>query len=213
MSAPNSISGNFTETEDSENKRDGSSLVKVVSIIVALAVTASLLAGYLIWRKWHEEKTAAEQQSQSKSVRAALPAKVQVFMDETVRKGPQIIISGTVHNVSNESLSNLAIEVELTHRKGGDKEAHSIVVEPADIGPDQDGKYSLTLTGDYWSIKPLGVKAGPQAAEIGFKILPGAKRPLERAPETTRTIIINRPTAPQKGEEFINTPDTPARIP
>ncbi|MDT4955890.1 MAG: hypothetical protein QOJ02_4028, partial [Acidobacteriota bacterium] len=78
---------------------------------------------------------------------------------------------------------------------------------------DQDGRYSLTLTGDYRSIKLLHLKAGTRAEEIGFKTAPGAKRPQERAPETTRTIIINRPSTPKQGEEFINTPDNPARIP
>lgn len=213
MAALNSISDNYTEADDSEIKRDGSSLVKIISIIVALAITAGLLVGYLIWRKLHEEKIAIEQQSQSKTVRPALPAKVQVLMDEAVRKGPQAIIGGTVHNTSNESLSNLTVEIELTHRKDGSTEVRSLEVEPRDLGADQDGRYSLTLTGDYRSLKILRIKSGPQAEEIGFKTAPGAKRPVERAPETTRTIIINRPNTPQKGEEFINTPDNPARVP
>lgn len=212
MATLNSISGDFAETDDSGTTRDRASLVKVISIIVALAITSGLLVGYLIWRKWHEEKTIAKQQSES--VRPpALPAKVQVLMDEAVRKGPQVTISGTVRNISKESLSNLAVEIELAHRKDANTEVRTLDVEPKDLAPDQEGRYSLALTGDYRSLKLLRIKSGPQAEEIGFKTAPGAKRPFEPAPQTTRTVIIDRPSSPKKGEEFINTPDTPARIP
>jgi uncharacterized protein YneF (UPF0154 family) len=213
MAAPYSIRDDNPETHDSEIRQVASSFVKIVSIIIALAITAGLLVGYLIWRKSHEEKIALEQQSQSKTVRPALPQKVQVFMDESVRKGSEAIISGTVHNISSENLSDLILEVELTHHKDAGTEVRNIEVEPKDLGPDQDGRYSLTLTGDYRSIKLLHLKSGTRAEEIGFKTAPGAKRPQERAPETTRTIIINRPSTPKQGEEFINTPDNPARIP
>jgi uncharacterized protein YneF (UPF0154 family) len=213
MAAPYSISDHTQETNGSEVRQARSSIVKIISIIIALAITAGLLIGYLIWRKLHEEKIAAEQQTPSKPVRPALPQKVQVFMDESVRKGSEAMISGTVHNISTESLSNLVVEVELTHHKDAGIEVRSIEVEPKDLGPDQDGRYSLTLTGDYRSIKLLHFRSGSNSEEIGFKTAPGAKRPVERAPETTRTIIINRPNAPKQGEEFINTPDNPARIP
>jgi uncharacterized protein YneF (UPF0154 family) len=213
MAAPQSISDKLLETDDPELRQDKSSAVRIVSIIIALAITAGLLIGYLIWRKWHEEKIAAEQQSASKPARPALPQKVQVFMDESVRKGSQAIVSGTVRNISNENLTNLTFEVELTHRKDGSTEVRSLDLEPKDLGPAQESRYSLALTGDYRSIKLLRLKSGPQAEEIGFKTAPGTKRPVERAPETTRTIIIERPSAPKQGEEFINTPDNPSRIP
>jgi hypothetical protein len=214
MSALNSIGDNLTEINGSHIKPEGSSLVKIISIIVAVGITAALLIGFLIWRKWHEEKVSSSGlQSQEQAIRLTIPAKVQVFMDEAVRKGSQAIISGTVHNISNESLSRLVVEVELTHRKDGNKEVRSLEVEPKELATDQDGRYSLTLTGDYRSVKLVGVKSGPQAEEIGYKTAPGAKRPAEGAPETTHTIIVNRPTTPKKGEEFINTPDNPSRIP
>jgi hypothetical protein len=213
MAAPQSISDSLLETDDSQLRQDKSSAVRVVSIIIALAITAGLLAGYLIWRKWHEEKVSVDRQSATQPVRPALPQKAQVFMDESVRKGSQAIISGTVRNISNENLTNLTVEVELTHRKDGSTEVRSLDLEPKDLGPAQESRYSLTLTGDYRSIKLLRLKSGQQAEEIGFKTAPGAKRPLERAPETTRTIIIERPSTPKQGEEFINTPDNPSRIP
>jgi hypothetical protein len=214
MNSPHDLSDNFI-VDSTEIGRGRSPLIKIISVAAAVALTAGLLIGVLIWRKWHVEKTGVAQQSQSETARPAPPtppAKVQVFMDEPVRKGSQAIISGTIHNLSNENLSNITVEVELSHRKETSTEMRSLEVEPKELGPDQDGRYSVTLTGDYRSIKLLRIKSGAKSEEIGFKTAPGAKRPVERAPET-RTVIINRPSKPSKGEDFINTPDNPARIP
>jgi hypothetical protein len=221
MAAQQSISNQFTESSNGGTERGGSTIVKIVSIIIALGVTGTLLGGYLIWRKWHEEKVATRQSSQAKishpAIQAkishpAIPAKVQIFEDEAVRKGSQAVISGTVHNLSNETLSNLTVDVELTHRKDGSTEVQSFEIEPKDLGPNQDGRYSVALTGDYRSISIIHVKAGTQPEEVGFKTAPGAKRPPEH-PTEVRTVIINRPPPSKQGEEFINTPDNPAKVP
>jgi hypothetical protein len=214
MITPDGVGDNFTEADGSEGKRSRSSLIKIISVVLALAISAALLIGFMVWRKRHEELVGISPQAQaSKQARPALPAKVQVYMDEAVRKGPQAIIGGTVHNISGENLSNLSLELELTHRKDTGTEVRVLNVEPRDLAPDQKGRYSLTVTGDYSSVKLLHIKSGANSDEIGFKKAPGAPRPVERAPETTRTIIVNRPSAPKQGEEFINTPDNPSKIP
>lgn len=214
MITPSSTGNNFTDSDDFEAKQGRSTTVKVISIVAALAVTAALLIGFMLWRKRHEEQVGIEQAAKTKPARpAALPAKVQIYMDEAVRKGPQALISGTVHNISRENLSNLSLEVELSHRKDPGTEVRTLEVEPRDLAPDEKGRYSLTLTGDYRSIKLLHIKSGPASDEIGFKTAPGAPRPVEQAPQTTKTVIVNRPSAPKQGEEFINTPDNPAKIP
>ena len=212
MITPGSIRDDFTEADGSEAPRGRSSLIKIVSILMAIAITAALLIGFLVWRKQHEERVGVEPQAQSKAVRPQLPLKVQIYMDEAIRKGPQALIGGTVHNISNEALSNLSLEIQLTRRKDAGTERRSLAVEPKELAPDQKGRYSLTLTGDYDSVKILNIKSGPNSDEIGFKKAPGAPRPVERVPEG-KTIIVNRPSAPKQGEEFINTPDNPARIP
>ena len=205
-------SHNLIDTDDSVIQKKQSPVVKIVSILTALVITAGLLIGFLIWRKKHAEQVSSEQLSQAKSVHPALPVKVQVYMDEAVRKGPQVTISGTVQNISNENLSDLVLDVELAHRKDGNSEIQSLNIEPRDLGPSENGKYNLTITGDFRSIKLLHLKSGTQAEELGFKTSPGAKRPLEHPPET-KTIVVDRPSAPKQGEEFINTPDNPSRIP
>jgi hypothetical protein len=212
MITPDGISDNFTESDDAEAKRGRSSLVKIISILTALAITAALLIGFLVWRKRHEERVAVEPQAKSNPARPALPLKVQVYLDDPVRKGPQATISGTIHNISGEALSNLSVEVELTRRKDASAEVRSLDVQPKELAANQKGRYSLTLTGDYRSVKLLHIKSGAESSEIGFKTAPGEARPVERTPEG-KTIIVDRPSSPRQGEEFINTPDNPAKIP
>ena len=212
MINPDSTGNNFTGADDDGARPGRSSLIKIVSILLALAVTATLLVGFMFWRKRHAESVGAEARPQAKTARPALPAKVQVYMDEAVRKGQQAIVTGTVHNISGGALSNITLEVELTRRKDASTEVRSMGVEPRELAPDQKGRYELRLTGDYSSIKILSIKSGPDASEIGFKKDAGARRPLE-PPHEPKTIIVDRPAAPKQGEEFINTPDNPARIP
>ena len=212
MITPGGISDSFAESDDLEPKRGRSSLVKLVSVLTAVAITAALLIGFLIWRQRHEARVAVEPQAKSNAARPALPLKAQVYMDEPIRKGSQAIISGTVHNISGEALSNLKVEVELAHRKEATSEVRAVEVEPKELAPNGKGRYTLTLSGDYRSVKLLHIKSGAESNEIGFKTAPGAARPVERAPEG-KTIIVDRPSAPRQGEEFINTPDNPARIP
>src|SRR5215213_2778526 len=212
MITPDSTGDNFAEADGSDIKRDRSPVIKVVSILLAVAVTATLLIGFLVWRKRHEESVGIQAPAQPRQAKAALPAKVQIYIDEAVRKGPQALIGGTVHNISGENLTNLSVEIELSHRKDAGTEVRSLNVEPKELAPDQKGRYSLTVTGDYRSFKLLRIKSGPDSEEIGFKPAQGTQRPTERPPET-RTIIVNRPAPPKQGEEFINTPDNPSKIP
>jgi hypothetical protein len=212
MITPDRTGDNFTEADGSDIKRDGSPVIKIVSILLAVAVTATLLIGFLVWRKRHEESVGIQPPTQPRQAKAALPTKVQIYIDEAVRKGPQALIGGTVHNISGENLTNLSVEIELSHRKDAGTEVRVLDVEPRELAPDQKGRYSLTLTGDYRSFKLLRIKSGPDSEEIGFKPAQGKERPRESPPET-KTVIVNRPSPSKQGEEFINTPDNPAKIP
>jgi hypothetical protein len=212
MITPGGIGDSLAESDESESRRGRSSLVKIVSVLLALAITAALLIGFLVWRQRHEASVAVEAQAKSSTVRPMLPLKVQVYMDEPVRKGAQAVISGTVQNLSGETLSNLTVELELSHRTEAKPELRALEIEPKELAANQKGRYTLAVTGDYRSVKLLRIKSGAEASEIGFKTAPGAARPVERVPEG-KTIVVDRPSAPRQGEEFINTPDNPARIP
>ncbi|MDT4967675.1 MAG: hypothetical protein QOJ64_2412 [Acidobacteriota bacterium] len=211
MAAPHIFGNDLPESIDTDLEQGPSPAVKVVSIALAVTITGGLLIGFLIWRGWHEKTAGVAHTEEAKPAPVGLPIKVQILMDEPVRDGAEAVIGGTIRNISKERISGLSVEMQLFHRTDQETEVRAIELNPSDLAPAQEGKYSLTLTGDYRSIKLLRIKSGAAGEAIGFQAAPGARRPLPQ-PET-KTIVVERPSTPRKGEEFINTPDNPSKIP
>jgi hypothetical protein len=207
-----------TDTTGPENfdKRGGRSpLVMVIAVISALAVTGGLFAGYMFLKKRHADQVNAQQrQAQMASAsKSAAPPVLQVFVDDAMLKGSQTIIGGTLLNISREEISDLSVELELRPRKGGNLETRAVSVEPQNLAPNQQGRYSLKLsTQDYSHARLLRIKSGSRTDEVAFKTVPGAQRPPEVIKPEVKTIIVKQPPKRGNGEEFINTPDTPAKI-
>jgi hypothetical protein len=205
-----------TDINDFEVERRRSPLFLIISILCALAVTGSLLAGYLYLQRRNAERERARQQALTPPEKVVVAAKAQVYEDEAMIKGAQAVIGGTVNNISHETLSGLSVELELIRRSDGTTERRTLPLVPKDLAPNQQGKYTLSvLKRDYRSahLVRLISGAGGDSTEIAFKTALGAQRPPEAPPKATETVIVNKP-APRKGsgEEFINTPDDPGKI-
>jgi hypothetical protein len=198
---------------ETEEKR--SPLTLIAAIVCALAITGGLFAGYIYLRRRHAEQERARQQAQAPAVtKPSGPPLLQVYEDDAMLKGSQAILGGTVINISQETLTDIAVELELRRRGGGAPEIRSVALTPKDLPPDQRGHYELTvLSRDYSHARLVRINSKARTIEIPFKSAQGAQRPPERTPQTSRTIILPRPS-PRKGEEeFINTPDNPSRVP
>jgi len=187
---------NQLETEpipiDEEERRHTQRLL--VGMLCALLLTGSIFGGYMYLRKRHERQIAAA-----------------VALDEATINGKKTLLSGTIHNISNESLRNLAVELQLRRRTGGGVETRTVTPEATDLAPDGNTRYSLELlAADYLSATFSHVLAGDNGAQVAFKAFPGAARP-PMEPPAPKTITVSRP-AP-KGEEFINGPDNPGKVP
>lgn len=200
---------NQLETEpipiEEEEKRHGRRLL--VGLLCALLLTSTVLGGYLYLRKRHERQMAAANAVENKKK----AAKVEVFVDDATVNGKTTVLSGTVHNISNEELRNLAVELQLRKRSGGGIETRAVFIDTKELRPDGQARYSLELpVQDYISVTFFRVIGGDDHAAVAFKALPGAARPPLEAP-ASKSVIVKRPTP--RGEEFINTPNTPGRIP
>lgn len=153
--------------------------------------------------------------SQQKAARATPTPKPEpqahVFVDEARLAKPYAIIGGAVQNVGNEKLEKLSVEVELRRRADSGVETRELKVEPADLEPGQQGKFSLKVLSEEWSgSRVVGLKRG--GAEVAFRSLPGAKRPPEKIKDNV--IIVKTPGKKRSGgDDFINTPDTPYSVP
>jgi hypothetical protein len=201
------------ETIHLETEAKRSPITLIAAVVCALAITGGLFAGYLYLRRRHAENEIARQQAQTTpAAKPTGPPLLQVYEDDALIKGSQALIGGTVVNISADNLTDLTVELELYQRKGGNKETRSLPVTPKDLTPQQQGRYTLTVSRDYSYARLVRIKSSARPADIVFKSAQGAQRPPEPPPQS-KTVIVPRPT-PRKGEEeFINTPDKPARVP
>jgi hypothetical protein len=191
---------------EEEEKRHSRRLL--IGLLCALILTGTVLGGYLYLRKRHERQMAAA--AAELDIKKKTP-KVEVFVDDATVNGKTSLLGGTIHNISGEPLYNLAIELQLRRRAGGGVETRAVTPETPELAPDGRTRYSLEVpVQDYISVTFLGVVGGEARAKIPFKALPGAPRP-PLDPPASKTVIVNRP-AP-KGEEFLNGPNNPARVP
>jgi hypothetical protein len=192
----------------SESK--GFGLSKLLAGLVAVVITAILLGGYFYLRNRHARQTAVVAPAQSEAALPKGPAKVHVMVDDPMLKGSETTIGGTVRNISPQELSHLIVELELRRRKDGNVERKTVSLEPSTLAPSQEGRYSVKLPAqEYGGVRLAGVTEGAAATMLVYTSSQGQRRPLEKT--EPKTITVKRPVP--AGEEFINTPDNPGRVP
>ena len=136
-----------------------------------------------------------------------------IYVDEAMLSKPYAIIGGTVENISGRRLENLSVEIELRRRDDGSTERREVAVQPGVLDPGSRGKYSLKVLSDEWgSSRVVSLRDGAGTHEVSFKSLPGAKRPPEKPGGNVVIVQIPRQKK-SSGDEFINTPETPIRVP
>ena len=180
---------------------------KLLAAVAALLVTALVFAGYTLLRKRHAGALVSSQPASNTETK---PPKALIIIDEALLQGGKTTIGGIVRNTSSEKLEGLSVELELRRRKDAVLENRSILLAPANLDSQQEGRYVLELKAqDYSSARLVGLKAGPSALPLPYATAQGQKRPLERL--EPKTIIVGRPSG--KAGEFLNSPDKPARVP
>jgi len=190
---------------EEEEKRHTRRLL--VGLLCAVLLTTVVLGGYLWLRKRNARQLAAAVQVETQKK----APKIEVFVDDTTVEGKKALLSGTLHNISNEPVHGIAVELQLRRRVGGGVETRVVAPEVSELAPDARTRYSLEVpVGDYVSSTFLRVVAGENRVAVPFKALPGTARPPLETP-TSKTVIVKRP-AP-KGDEFINTPHNPGKVP
>src|SRR5438874_11314289 len=202
---------NQLETEpipiEEEEKRHTRRLL--VGVLCALILTGSVLGGYLFLRKRHERQVAAA--AAAEKIEKEKP-RVEVLVDEATIDGKKSVLGGTIHNISNETLRNVAVELQLRRRTGSTVETRVVMPQATELAADAKTRYSVELpVQDYSSATFSRVLAGDAHRAIAFKALPGAERPPLPATAASKPIIVSRPAA--RGEEFLNTEKNPARVP
>jgi hypothetical protein len=182
---------------------------KLLAVVCAVGVTAVLLVGYGYIRKYHAQRILANNtpppvvDSGPKG-----PPLAHIVIDEPSLSKGVTTIGGVVKNISKQELTGLSVVLELRRRKDGGLEESVLAVTPGQLQPEQEGTYAAQLPAqDFASIRLAGLKTD-QSDMIAYSSSQGKKRTPERL--EPRTIIVKRSGKPR---EFINSPDTPGRIP
>ncbi|HEX8175235.1 MAG TPA: hypothetical protein VF543_08955 [Pyrinomonadaceae bacterium] len=193
--------------------RSRSPLFFVIAFATAFALTAALVGGYFYLRSRHTAQTLAVQQQSAAPAKPVIQPDIKIFEDQAMIKGAQVIIGGTVENISKATLSDLSLELELTRRVDGSTESRMLALTPKNLAPGEQGKYSLTVfSRDFKRARVVRVKSGASGNELAFTSLPGSQRPAGPPQQSNKTIIVNRPTPRDGNGDFINTPDNPTTI-
>lgn len=191
---------------DEEEKRHSRRLL--VGLLCALILTGVVLGGYIFLRKRHERQVAAATQVEVQKK----AAKVQVSVDDPVVNGKRTVLGGTVQNISNEALQNIAVELQLRRRVGSGVDTRTITPESTDLAPGAQTRYSVEIaTQEYIAATFARVVGGSDRAAIPFKAQPGNPAPPMDAP-ASKTVVVGKPNSKSK-DEFINTPNNPGRVP
>ena len=189
--------------EKESNKR------KLLAVVCAVAITALLLVGYALVRRYHAMRVAAETPPPAPDAAPKGPALAHVVFDEPTLERGMTTVGGVVKNISDQQLSGVAVMLEFRRRKDGKTEQAVLPVSPAALQPQEEGAYAAKFSIDeFASVRLAGVHAGPQRTLIVYSSSQGKKRTPERLP--AQTVVVKRAGKPG---EFINTPDNPGRIP
>jgi hypothetical protein len=171
------------------------------------------LLPFLILAGCHSAPDAQQQKAAQATPTPKPSPEAHIFVDEARLAKPYAIVGGSVQNVGNERLEKLSVEIELRRRADSGVETRELKVEPGDLEPGQQGKFSLKVLSEEWSgSRVIGLKSGTSEQEVAFRSLPGAKRPPEKVKNDV--VIVNTPGKKKPGgDDFINTPDTPYSVP
>lgn len=183
-----------------------------IAAVCAVIITATVFAGYTYLRKRTAQQRLAATAPPAPPISSTPkgPAKAHILVDDALLKGGQTIIGGTVRNISAEKLTGLKVDLELRRRKDGTLEHTSAIVEPQELDPAQEGRYSLKLPAQqYNSVRLTGLKGGADPTMLSYTTATGQKRP----PERLEPRVVTVPRSGSRGDGFLNSPDNPARVP
>ncbi|HWW76613.1 MAG TPA: hypothetical protein VNZ44_14550 [Pyrinomonadaceae bacterium] len=157
------------------------------------------------------KKTAAASQTPQAAQQAEPEANL--YVDEAMLARPYAIIGGRVENIGAERLEQLSVEIELKRRVDGAVERRAVAVEPAVLEKGKQGRFRLKVLSEEWSSsRVVSLRSGARTQEVAYKTLPGAKRPPEKF--ENKTVVVLPPARKKSGGgDFINTPDTPYKVP
>lgn len=186
---------------------------KFRSALLILSPTLLILSACQSPRQADSSRTASVNQNAATAKPSATP-EANIFVDEPRLVKSYAVIGGTVQNVGQQKLEQLTVLVDLRRRDDGTTVRREVAVEPADIAPGGQSKFAIKVEPDeFRGSSVVGLKSGTGGRDVAFKSLPGTKRPPERLPDRVVNVQIPGKKSKSGDSDFINTPDTPIKVP
>jgi hypothetical protein len=200
-------------TETSE-VRSRSGKTFYVGLLIALLITAGVGVGMMLLQRRNATRLAEKQKAAEQTVEKPKPKpELQVLLDESIVKAGKASVSGTVKNLSPNPVAGVSLELQLIQRKDGSTVVRSIDPAPADLAPNGEAKFSMTVSQhDFRTWRVSRVVSHTGNREIAFVTDDGVARPKE-GPMTGTQTVAGRGSGSRTDGGFINTPDTPERVP
>ena len=199
-------------TETSEVRRSGKAFY--VGLLIALLITAGVGVGMMLLQRRNATRMAEKQKALEQPVEKPKPTpELVVLLDESIVKAGKASVSGTVKNLSPNAVSGVSLQLQLFQRKDGATVIRSIDPAPVDLPPNGEAKFSTTVPQHEfrtWRVARVVSNAGNR--EIAFVTDEGVARPKE-GPMTGNQTVAGRNPSSTKDGGFLNTPDTPQRVP
>lgn len=201
----------ITETEE---VRSNSSKAFYIALMLALLITAGVGIGMMILQRRNANRFAQQQAEAAEPVEKPKPTpELKVLLDESIVKAGKASISGTVKNLSPNPVSGISLELQLFQRKDGGTMVKTIDPAPADLPPNGEAKFSMTVSqSEFRTWRVARVVSSAANRDIAFVTDEGVLRPKEGPTTVTQTVGGRRSGGTTDGG-FLNTPDTPIRVP
>ena len=160
-------------------------------------------------------RASAADQNGSAAQKAAPTPEANILVDEPRLVKPYAVIGGTVQNVGQQRLEKLSVLIDLRRRDDDTTVRREVEVGPTDLGPGEQGRFAIKVEPEeFRGSSVVGLRSGAGGRDVAFKALPGAKRPPEKIPDgKVVNVIVPRQKSRGGDDEFINTPDTPVKVP
>src|SRR5688572_19007813 len=115
-----------SQSEERFIKPTKSPAIKMFGAVLAVALTAVVLVGYTYLRNKHARDAAAKLAAETITSEPKGPPQAQLSIDEALINRGNILLGGTVKNISNQKLGPLAVELELKRRKDAGIEQRTV---------------------------------------------------------------------------------------
>jgi hypothetical protein len=155
-----------TLTNYGKESDDGAGHGGTIALAVVILIIAGVLLAYLFNTSVHS--SINEMVARARGTNQEEAPKAQVFKATYDPTKTPIEATGTVINISQETLTDLSVEIKLERREGGETDTKAVPVAPSEITPGAGGTFQFELDSKQYRRFGVSRLLGKNGAEVKF---------------------------------------------